>query len=159
MNRRQRGAKRKRRTLQTWTIRQAEAAAPYIRSVLTSLREHYLDMQGLRLEVKRLAARPGRQDRTALISLRHATEEADRAADRATEAAEELADLDIFCLDPAEGQAMLPFLHEEQLGWYLFDLFDERKPLRNWRFDSDPDETRRPITAAQKGDAGVVQVG
>lgn len=159
MKRRQRGAKRRSRTLQTWTIQQAEAATPYIRSILLSLREHYLDMQSRRSEVKRLAARPGRPDRTALIAQQHAAEEADRAADRATQAAEELADLDAFCLDPTAGQALLPFVHDEQLGWYLFDVFDEAKPLRYWRFDSDPAETRRPLTPLQKGEVGAVSVG
>ncbi len=159
MNRRQRGARRRRRTLQTWTIGQAEAATPYIRSVVSSLREHHLEWQARRLEVQRPAARSGRPDRAALIARGHASHEVDRAAERALEAAEELADLDVFCLDPSDGQALVPFLYDEQLAWYLFDVFDERKPLRYWRFDNDPAETRRPITPLQKGDAGTVRVG
>ncbi len=159
MNRRQKGGRRRRRTLQTWSIGQAEAATPYIRSVLTSLREHHLEWQARQLDVQRLAARSGRPDRAALIAHRHASEEVDRVADRALEAAEELADLDVFTLDPSAGQALLPFVYEEQLAWYLFDLFDERKPLRYWRFDSDTPEARRPITPLQKGEAGTVRVG
>jgi hypothetical protein len=159
MNRRQRGAKRRRRTLQTWTICQAEAAIPYIRSIVLSLREHHLEWQARRLDVQRLAARSGRPDRAALIAMGHASEDADRAAERALEAAEELADLDVFCVDPGAGQALVPFVYDEQLAWYLFDVFDERKPLRYWRFDSDPATTRRPITPLQKGDPGTVRVG
>ncbi len=159
MNRRHPGAKRRSRTLQTWTLQQAEAAIPYIRSVVASLREHHLDMQARQLEVKRLRARPGRPDRTALIEMQHAAQETDRAAARAMEAAEELADLDVFCLDPVEGQAILPFICEDQLAWYLFDHFDDYKPLRYWRFDSDPVETRRSLTPLQQGEAGKARVG
>ena len=154
MNRRQRGARRRRRTLQTWTIRQAEAAIPYIRSIVSSLREHHLAWQARRLDVQRLAAKPGRPDRTALIDMRLASDEVGLAANRALEAAEELADLDVFCLDPGEGQALVPFLYDDQLAWYLFDLFDEHKPLRYWRFDSDPTETAPPDHAAAKGRGG-----
>src|SRR5712692_8823066 len=124
MNRRQKGGMRRRRTLQTWSIGQAEAATPYIRSVLTSLREHHSEWQSRQLDVQRLAARSVRPDRAALIAHRRASEEVDRVADRALEAAEELADLDVFTLDPSAGQALLPFVYEEQLAWYLFDLFD-----------------------------------
>jgi hypothetical protein len=158
MNRRQKGRRRRRRTLQTWSIGQAEAAAPYIRSVLKSLREHHLEWQACQLEVQRLATRSGRPDRTALIAQRHASEEVERVADRALEAADELAALDVFTLDPGAGQALLPFVYEEQLAWYVFDLFDERKPLRYWRFDNDSPETRRPITPLQKGEPGTVRV-
>ena len=159
MNRRKKGAKRRRRTLQTWTIQQAEAAVPYLRSILASLREHYLELRASRLGIRRLVARPGRPDRAALLALRHAEEEADRTSEQATEAARELAELDVFCLDPAEGQALVPFLCEDQLAWYLFDSFDEHKPLRYWRFDNDPAETRRPITPLQKGEPCTVRIG
>ena len=158
MNRRRKGAKRRSRILQTWSIRQAEAAVPYIRSVLTSLREDHLEVQARRLEVRRLAAGPGRRDRAGLLSLRQAQDEADRALERAVEDAEELAELDVYSLDPASGQGQLPFVYEEQLAWYLFDLFDERKPLRYWRFESDPTDMRRPITTLQTGSAGTVRV-
>ena len=75
------------------------------------------------------------------------------------EAAEELAELDVFCVEPTDGQALVPFVYDDQLAWYLFDVFEERKPLRYWRFDNDPADTRRPITPLQKGEAGIVQVG
>jgi hypothetical protein len=158
MKRRQRGAKRRARTLQTWSLHQAEAATPYIRSVLRSLREHHLALQACQLDVKRLAAQPGKPNRSALIAKLHAEEQADRVADQVTEAAQELADIDVYCLDPADGQALIPFVGEDQLAWYLFDLFDERKPLRFWRYESDPIATRRPITALQNGETGTVRV-
>ncbi len=59
-------------------------------------------------------------------------------------------------LDPVHGQALVPFVHEEQLAWYVFDLFDPQ-PLRFWRFQSDPDETRRPLTQRQHGRVEAVE--
>lgn len=63
-------------------------------------------------------------------------------------ALEELDSLDIQLLDAVGGQALVPFVHDDQLAWYVFDLFDSQ-PIRSWRFQSDPDETRRKLTAAQ----------
>jgi hypothetical protein len=67
------------------------------------------------------------------------------------EDAAELAVLDVYSHDPVKGHALIPFVHDEQLAWYFFDLFDA-EPFRFWRFQSDPDETRRPVTARQRGE-------
>jgi hypothetical protein len=63
-------------------------------------------------------------------------------------AAEELAELDVYSLDPLKGQALVPFVHDEQLAWYIFDLFDA-EPIRAWRYQSDPEHTRRKLPALQ----------
>jgi hypothetical protein len=76
-----------------------------------------------------------------------ADQAAREARQRFREALEELEALDTFCLDPLSGQALIPFVQEEQLAWYLFDLFDS-KPLRYWRYHTDPEETRRPVSEA-----------
>ena len=66
------------------------------------------------------------------------------------DAADELQALDVYTLDPVRGQALIPFVYDEQLAWYIFDVFDAN-PFRCWRFQSDPDETRRPLTSKQHG--------
>ena len=40
----------------------------------------------------------------------------------------------------------MPFVHDGKPAWYVFDLFDSQ-PIRSWRYQSDPDETRRTLTA------------
>ncbi len=65
------------------------------------------------------------------------------------EALEELENLHVFSLDPFRGTALIPFLHEDQGAWYIFDLFDP-KPMRFWRFQGDPEDTCRPITSLQQ---------
>jgi hypothetical protein len=103
--------------------------------------------------LQRLESQPGKPDRDTLIAQQEARASADRSEAQFNHAAEELHELDIFSLDPLQGQALVPFVHNEQLAWYIFDLFDTQ-PFRFWRYQSDPDETRRPLTARQKGLSG-----
>src|SRR4051794_12945872 len=137
-------AKKERRLIRPWTHARAQAALPYVRSVMQSLRDHYLEAQSQHLCAQRLAERPGRPDRAALIAREDALKAAAQGQERFDEALNELGRLDIYCIDPLGGVAFIPFIHEEQLAWYVFDLFSE-KPLDSWRFHEDPLETRRPI--------------
>src|SRR5260370_30926412 len=150
MKRNSKGAKRRRRTIQVWTLTQAKSAAPYLTSIVRSLREHTLEGLGLRRRLRHIEERPGRPNRDALIAVQESDADARRAEDNAVQAADELLALDIQPLAPAHGQALVPFVHEEQLAWYVFDLFDPQ-PFRFWRFQSDPDDTRRPVTPRQHG--------
>jgi hypothetical protein len=150
MSRRPNGSKQSRRALRVWTLAQTEAAVPYLTSVIRSLREHTLEALVQRRELERLAARPGRPDRTALIAHQETDRQVRRAEEASREAAEELNALDIVPLDATAGTALVPFVHQEQLAWYVFNLHDA-PPLTSWRFQDDPLETRRPLTAEQHG--------
>jgi hypothetical protein len=150
VKRQPKGAKERTQTIQVWTYEQAQAAAPYIASILRSVREHALEALHHYHRAKRLANRPGRPDRAAIIAHQEAEREAHRADERFRDALDELQEMDIYSLDPVQGQALVPFVHNDQLAWYVFDLFDAQ-PLRFWRFQSDPEDTRRPVTALQRG--------
>jgi hypothetical protein len=154
---RNKGAKQSRDTLQVWSLNQARGAIPYLTSVLRSMREHVLQALAANHRARRLAAKPGRTNRRDLIALQEAEREARQAEFRFQEAAGELEELDVFTLDPIRGQALIPFVQDEQLAWFIFDLFDN-KPFRFWRFQSDPEETRRPITPTQQGWTGTTQL-
>ncbi len=52
--------------------------------------------------------------------------------------------IDVYLLDPVRGVAFVPFQKEEELAWFVFDLFD-CDDLKTWRFHQDPLEMRRPI--------------
>jgi hypothetical protein len=156
MKRDRKTAKRDTHELRVWTIDHARAAVPYITSIIRSLREHAVEIQSAQREVKRLAGLPGRPDRPTMIAHQEAERELRRAETRFEEAAGDLEQLDIFCLDPLRGQALVPFVHDEQLAWYIFDLFDSNH-FRFWRYQNDPEETRRPITAPDQGAVGSKQ--
>ena len=158
MNRNRRGAKARRQMLRLWTYQQALTALPYVSSVVRSLREHWLEMQRYQDAFRRLEKQPRRPDRTGLIAQQEARHQADEASNRFEQALEELQSLDIYCLDPNRGEALIPFVQGEQLAWYVYDLFEE-PALGHWRFHSDPFETRRPIKDAVEGSARATWTG
>src|SRR2546429_5240235 len=91
-----------------WTYAEAVKARPYLRSIVRSLREHWLESQRMRLQMRRLDARLGRPDRQALILRAEAARGAERATDQFHEAPHEMEALDGYCLDPAKGLALHP---------------------------------------------------
>jgi hypothetical protein len=148
MKRNQKGAKRRRRQVRVWTLEQARAALPYLSSVMRSLREHRLEAVTQHRTAERLAGRPGRPDRDSLIAHAEAAKAAGGADERFRDTLAELEALDIFLLDPIAGQALIPFVHDENLAWYVYDAFDP-EPLRFWRYHSDPLDARRPMAEIQ----------
>lgn len=131
-------------TVRLWTFAEAIKVEPYIASLMRSVREYRLEALRLGLAARRLADRPGRPDRKAILRQQEIVTEANRAEDNFHEALQELQDLDIYCLDPNQGLALVPFMHDHQLAWFVYDMFDSQ-PFRTWRYHSDALEVRRPI--------------
>lgn len=130
--------------LRLWTYAEAVRVVPYLRSIVRSLREHWLEMQREQLQVRRIDARPGRPDRHVLILREEAAREVELAADQVNEALSELEALEIYCLDPSGGVVLIPFRQGDDLAWFIFDLFAPQG-LDGWRLHADPLETRRPL--------------
>ena len=150
MKRNPKKARQRQQSLQVWTYAQAQAAIPYVASVVRSLREHALTALACQRKLEQIAKRPGRPDRTILIDQQEQERQLRQAESQLHDAAEELEALDVYTFDPIQGLALVPFVHDDQLAWFIFDVFDSQ-PFRFWRFQSDPDETRRPVTARQQG--------
>jgi hypothetical protein len=144
MNGHPKKAKKERRSIRPWTYARAQAALPYVRSIMQSLRDYRLEAQSQHLRAQRLAECPGRPDRAALIAREEALRAAVREQDRFDDALHELGRVDVYCIDALAGVAFLPFVHEDQLAWYVFDLFSDTM-LDAWRYHEDPLEMRRPI--------------
>jgi len=137
-------------TRRRWTFEEAQTAVPYVASVARSFREHYLEILAKRRELQTFARRPGRPDRKALIEEQETRRDLLKAEQDCLDALDELTELEIQPLDPVQGMALVPFVHNDQPAWYVFDLFDSQ-PIRSWRYQSDPDETRRELTAPELG--------
>jgi hypothetical protein len=150
MKRNRKEGKRRRQTIQVWTYEQARAALPYLASIVGSLREHRLDWQFQQHQARQLANRSGRPDRKTMIGRQEVLQAAEQAQERFQAALDELHALDIYCLDPLRGEAVIPFVQAEQLAWFVYDLFDEQ-PLRFWRYHTDALEMRRPIAEVLDG--------
>src|SRR5579862_4128974 len=75
-------------TLRMWTYASASKAAPYFRSLAQSLRDAWLEMRQVQEEQKRLAARPGKPKRDAIIALEETARELTRKTARLEEVIE-----------------------------------------------------------------------
>ena len=144
MKRNRKEKARKLHMIRLWTYPQARKALPYLRSVTQSLRDVWLEAQNKRLEVDRLARRPGRPNRSAILQNERALAERTDAEDRFNDALSELMSIDVYLLDPVGGVVFVPFKKGEELAWFVFDLFDSEQ-IKNWRLHEDPLEMRRPI--------------
>ena len=141
----QKGNKLNQNVLRTWTYAQAHRAVPYVANIMRSVREHFLNLVSKQADQRRLAAKPGRPDRAAYLAQEEAAVGAERAMDALRDDLEELQAIDVYVLDPVQGEALIPFVHDEKLAWYVFSLFEE-EPLKLWRFHEDPIEARRPMS-------------
>ena len=158
MKRNRKESKREPKTIQVWTHEQAVHVLPYIASIMSSLRESQLEAIRHDLKAKRLAEKEGRLSRTELIAQQEALAASQQAEEALYATLEELHELDIYCLDPVQGLALIPFAVGDELAWYIFDLFDPTA-LRHWRYHKDPIETRRSIAGTSiqpAGDGSVV---
>ncbi len=144
MNRKRKEARRKTSSVRVWGHDEARRALPYITSVMRSLREHWIDAQNHDRAAHVLAAQHGRPDRERLIAEAEETRFAREAQDRFADDMEELVALDIYCTDPIRGEGVIPFVHEQKLAWYLYDLFAP-DDLPHWRYHSDTADIQRPI--------------
>jgi hypothetical protein len=134
------------RALRLWTYAEAARAVPYLRSVVGSLREHWLDAQRQRRATELLARRPGRPDLQRLLTDEKLHARQEQAESSFNEAIDELMRIDVYLLDPVRGVALIPFRKEDDLAWYVYDQFDDHG-LTGWRYHNDPLEECRPLGA------------
>lgn len=132
-------------TLRLWKLKEAHKLVPYLRSLTQSLREAWIDLRQAQEQLKRLDSRTGRADRDTLIQRAEALRDAERAETRLEETMHEMLPLSAYCVDPATGVVVIPFLRGEALAWFVFDMFDPQG-LVAWRLYSDPLEARRPLS-------------
>lgn len=143
------GKKQKQKYLQVWSYNQAVKALPYLLEVLRSLRENFLLMRFAQHRSVKIDQRVGRPDRSAFIAKQEALIDTDLATSKYAQDVAELESMGIFVVSPANGIIAIPFIEEEQLAWFILDLF-EKDSIVGWRYQSDPLETRRAILPKHK---------
>jgi hypothetical protein len=137
---RNRQSSKNQQTIQVWTLEQARSLVPYLTSIIDSMREARLE---------KLEARHGRPNRDQILALADEKAKVQETEDRYKKAQEELQQLDVYCINAVQGLALIPFVNEDQLAWFIFDRFDA-DPLRFWRFHLDPVDVKHPIETVQK---------
>jgi len=144
--------------LRLWALPDVYKAVPYIRSLMQSLRDGWLELRQAQESVERAKARPGRPNRDTLIQMEESQRDVERAEAGLQDIVTDMMALSAYCVDPVAGLAVIPFLRGQELAWYVFDLFDEQGIIA-WRLYSDPLEMRRPLAeleqAPQVPDASV----
>ena len=135
--------------LPRWTQANAVQLVPYLRSVVGSIREHFLEMQQNRLCYDRLKQKGGRPNRHEMIVMEETRQNADRAEQNLHETWAEIEPLGVRMLNPIEGLALIPFVHRGELAWFVFDLF-AIEGLSGWRYHHDPLDMRRPLNEIGK---------
>lgn len=146
---RNRQSSKSQQTIQVWTLEQARSLLPYLTSIIDSMREARLDNQAHASRAAKLEARPGRPKRDQILEIADEKAKAQEAEERYKKAQEELQQLDVYCINAVQGLALIPFVNEDQLAWFIFDRFDQ-EPLRFWRFHLDPVDVKHPIESVQK---------
>jgi hypothetical protein len=136
------------RRVRAWSFDEARKAVPYIAAIVRSLREQRLEASSRDIHARKLADRPGRPNRHQIIEQAEEGRLAREADEKFDANLAELNALDVYCTEPLRGEAYIPFVHDQKLAWFIFDLFDEEDHVREWRYHDDPDETRRPIAEA-----------
>jgi len=137
------------RVLHLWTLPELQKAVPYLRSVIVSLREHWLDTLTTERHLNLAAQRPQSTQRNLLVAADDLREERRRAQQKFEDALEELNRIDVFLLDAVKGLALVPFRKEDDLAWFVFDQFSPRGII-GWRNHDDPIEKCLPLNLLEQ---------
>jgi len=144
------GKKRKQQLIQVWSYDQTIKALPYLLEVIRSLRENYLAMQFANHRLGKIGQRLGRPDRSAFIAKQEAQMDSETASSKYNQDVAELESMGMFVASPGNGVVAIPFIEEEQLAWFILELYHEDHVV-GWRYQSDPLDTRRAILPKHKG--------
>ena len=134
--------------LRLWSWSEVVKAIPYLRSVIGSLREHYVDVLAAQRQIDKANNSKGPAKRQQIIEHQSSQEEHDRAQAKFEDSLEELNRLDVFLLDPVRGLALIPFRKGDELAWYVFDHYATRGVI-GWRLHNDPIDECRPLDSAE----------
>ena len=151
MKRRRNKEKRSLRALRLWNYEEAARAVPYLRSVVGSLREHWIEAQRQRRASELLASRPGRPDRQRLLTSADLHTRQETAEGRFNDALDELMAIDVYLLDPVKGVYKKLVLRDGKVaGGVLLGADDPTgKWLRLFRSAEPVPATARVFTAHQ----------
>jgi hypothetical protein len=137
------------RAVRLWDWSDATKAVPYLRSVIASLREHWLEVLNADHRLRALDKKKGPARRERLLEVKASQDERERAHVKFDDALEELNSVDVYLLDPVQGLALIPFRKEDDLAWYVFDCFAD-DGLIGWRYEHDPIVACRPLKMLER---------
>lgn len=135
------------RVMNLWSWSDVTKAVPYLRSIIGSLREHWLDVLNVQRTIDKAEAKYGPAKRQEILDMQGHQDDRTRAQAKFDDALQELNQIDVFLVDPVRGLALIPFRKGDELAWYVFDLFTPAGVV-GWRLHNDPIEECRPLETA-----------
>ncbi len=132
------------RVMRLWTWSEVAKAVPYLRSVVGSLREHWLDILTIQRRIDKAEAAKGPVKRPQMMAMQSHQDERSRAQTKFDDALEELNKVEVYLYDPIRGLAMIPCRKGDDLAWYVFDHFAAPGVI-GWRYQKDPIDECRPL--------------
>jgi len=131
--------------LNPWTLERARSASAYLRQVLGSLREAYLDHAAAAHRLNKLEHRHGKADTKFLMEMDTQRNNLETHHNRIVEAVTEMAAIGAVPGPMHQGIAFLPVVNSKRLAWLIVDLFDEAT-LAGWRWHGESESVKRPIS-------------
>ncbi len=131
--------------LHPWTLARARSASGYLRQVLGSLREAWLDHAAAAHRIKKLDQRHGKANTKLLLELEEQKSNLQSHYQRIVEAVTEMAAIGAVPGPMHQGIGFLPVVNNQRLAWLIVDLFDEAT-LAGWRWHGEPEDIKRPIS-------------
>jgi len=131
--------------LNPWTLSRARSATIYLKQVLTSLREAYLDHRSASHRLEKLEHKHGRPNTATLVAIEDSKRSCGETHDRIVEAVTELASMGAVPGPMHQGIAFLPVVNNHRLAWLIVDIFDD-SVLSGWRWHGEPEGIKRPIS-------------
>ena len=133
------------RALRLWSWDEVIKAAPYLRSVIGSVREHWLEVLAAQRRLDQSTQQKSPLKREQIIEHEARSDERQQAQEKFDDALEELNGVEVFLLDPVQGLTLIPFRKGDDLAWYFFDHFSSDGVI-GWRYHHDPIEECRPLS-------------
>lgn len=142
---RRKGRSKQMQIMHLWNRSDAVKAVPYLRSIIASLRENWLEVLNLKRRLRLATQKKSAPNRQQILDQETQEDDLHRAQTQFDDALEELNRIDVFLLDPVRGSALIPFRKTDDLAWYVFDLY-AKIGLVGWRLHNDPMEECRPLS-------------
>lgn len=134
------------KTKPDWEYKAVINAVPYVKSLMNSIRDCTIQINGIKSRLKRLADKPGRCDRQRYDEIGDLKLQEIKKQTELDWSQEDLKSLGVLCYDAVQQIAMFYFRMKDgdsfSGAWFVYSIVDKSI---TWRRDDDEYDVRRKI--------------
>ncbi len=130
--------------LKVYSYDEALKMVPLLKSIVTSIREHWIEWQQNRRQLEKLEKNSTLSKREKILQHGMLSEGEHRLETEFFDSLAELNKFDVYLYDPVQGSAMIPIRQNDELAWIVLEAYSDAG-LSGWRFHKDPLEERRSL--------------